>query len=310
MNIVLVEPLGIDDKLINEFKDKLEKLGHNFTYYDSKPLNEIDLINKIKNQEIIMIANYPLTINVLKTNPNIKYIAVAFTGLDHIPLKYCQENNIKVTNCSGYSKTSVSEQVIGMTLSLLRYLHLNNNITKKGNTSSFYGPGGEIKDKTIGIIGLGNIGLETARLFDAFGGNVIYYSRTKKDVKYKYVDLEYLLKNSDIISMHIPSNENTYHFLNKDKLDLIKNNALLINTARGKVIDNDYLAYLLNNNKIKGAAIDVFDYEPPLKNDYPLLNAKNILLTPHTAFLTKEALIRRANIEFNNVFNYIKIEKE
>lgn len=306
MNIVLVEPLGITNEMLLEFKNRINDLGHKFTYYNSKPKDQNELKERIIDQDIIMIANYPLSLDVLKSNTKIKYIAVAFTGLDHIPLNYCLKNGIKVSNCSGYSTTSVSEQVIGMTISLYRYIHLNNEITLQGQTSQIYGAGEEIKDKTVGIIGLGEIGLQTAKLFEAFGANVIYYSRTKKDVKYKYVELDYLLKNSNIISLHIPSNEDTYHFLDKDKLDLVNNNCIIINTARGKVIDNEYLAYLLNEGKIKGAAIDVFDYEPPLNNDYPLLHSKNTLLTPHTAFLTKEALIRRANIEFSNVIQYLK----
>ena len=305
MNIVLIDPLGINSNLLNEFKDKLVNLNHNFTYYDNKPLNEQDLINRIKDQDIIMVTNTPISKDVLITNNKIKYIAVAFTGLDHIPLDYCKENNILVTNCSGYSTIPTSEQAIGMTLALLRKIHLNHYTTLNSKDNSFLGAGEEIYGKTVGIIGLGKIGLRTAKLFEAFGANVIYYSRTKKDVNYPYYELDDLLKNSDIISLHIPYNNSTHHLLNKEKLDLLKKDAVLINTARGKIIDNEYLAKLLNEDKIKGAAIDVFDYEPPLKNDYPLINAKNILLTPHTAFLTKEALIRRAEIEFNNILYYL-----
>lgn len=305
MNIVLIEPLGINNEILKKFKDKLHKLGHSFTNYDNKPQTEQELINRIKDQDIIMLANTPISKEVLITNKNIKYIAVAFTGLDHIPLDYCKENNILVTNCSGYSTISTSEQAIGMTLALFRKIHLNHYATLESKDNSFLGAGEEIYGKTVGIIGLGKIGLRTAKLFEAFGGNVIYYSRTKKDVNYPYYELDDLLKNSDIISLHVPYNKNTHHLLNKEKLDLIKENAVLINTARGRIIDNEYLAKLLNEERIKGAAIDVFDYEPPLKNDYPLINAKNILLTPHTAFLTKEALIRRAEIEFNNVLNYL-----
>lgn len=305
MNIVLIEPLGINNDLLIDFKNKLKKLGHNFTNYDNKPQTEQELINRIKDQDIIMLANTPISKEVLITNKTIKYIAVAFTGLDHLPLDYCKENNILVTNCSGYSTISTSEQAIGMTLALLRKIHLNHYATLESKDNLFLGAGEEIYGKTVGIIGLGKIGLRTAKLFEAFGANVIYYSRTKKDVNYPYYELDDLLKNSDIISLHVPYNKNTHHLLNKEKLDLIKENAVLINTARGKIIDNEYLAKLLNEERIKGAAIDVFDYEPPLKNDYPLINAKNILLTPHTAFLTKEALIRRAEIEFNNVLNYL-----
>ena len=305
MNIVLIEPLGINEDLLNNFKKKLSELGHNFTTYHDKPMSDLEKIERIKNQDIIMIANTPLSIDVLQTNKNIKYIAVAFTGLDHIPLEYCEENNIIVTNCSGYSTISVSEQAIGMTISLLRMIHNNNQLTKEGYTSALLGPGEEISGKTVGIIGLGKIGLKTANLFKAFGANVIYYSRTKKDVDFEYYSLDDLLKNSDIISIHIPSNNETINLLDKNKLNLLKKNSIFINTARGNIVDNNYLAQLLNNDKIKGAAIDVFDYEPPLKKDYPLLNAKNILLTPHTAYLTKEALIRRANIEFDNVLKYL-----
>ena len=305
MNIVLIEPLGIKEENILKFKNLVEALNHTFTYYNTKPKDEDDLINRIKDQNIVITANYPISERAIKEAKNLEYLNVAFIGLDHVPLKYIKENNINLTNASGYSTISVSEQVIGMTLALYRKLHLNDFITKSNKDSSILGPGEEINNKTIGIIGLGNIGLKTAKLFEAFNGEVIYYSRTKKDVKYKYVELDYLLKNSDIISIHIPSNEDTYHFLNKEKLDLIKKDAILINTARGKVIDNDYLAKLLNEDKIKGAAIDVFDYEPPLKDDYALIYAKNVLLTPHTAFLTKEALERRAEIVFNNILDYL-----
>ena len=305
MNIALIEPLGIKEENISKFKNLVESLNHTFTYYNTKPHNEDDLINRIKDQNIVIVANYPISEKAIKEAKNLEYLNVAFTGLDHIPLNYIKENNIYLTNAKGYSNISVSEQVIGMTLALYRKLHLNDFITKSNKDSSIYGPGEEINGKTIGIIGLGEIGIKTAKLFEALGAEVIYYSRTKKDVKYKYVELDELLKTSDIISLHIPSNEETYHFLNKEKLDLIKKDAILINTARGKVIDNDYLAKLLNEDKIKGAAIDVFDYEPPLKDDYALIHAKNVLLTPHTAFLTKEALERRAEIVFNNILDYL-----
>ncbi len=306
MNIVLIEPLGIEEKLLIEFKEKLNLLNHSFTYYNNKPKNKEDLINRIKDQDIVMLANYILDIDVLKTNKNIKYIAVAFQGLDHIPLDYCKENNIQVSNCSGYSTNAVSEQTIGLTLTLLRNLNESTNLTKKGKTSALFMNNSEINNKIVGIIGLGQIGLKTANLFKAFGAKVIYYSKTKKNVEFEYYELNELLKTSDIISLHIPLNNETMNFLNKDKLNLIKKDAILINTARGKVVDNNYLAYLLNNNLIRGAAIDVYDYEPPLKCDYPLLHAKNIILTPHTAYLTKEALLKRVNIEFNNVLNYLK----
>jgi D-3-phosphoglycerate dehydrogenase len=120
-----------------------------------------------------------------------------------------------------------------------------------------------------------------------------------------YVDLDTLLKESDIISLHTPNNAETKNLINQDKIDKMKKTALFINCARGPIVDNQALADALNAGKIAGAAIDVYDMEPPIPEDYPLLHAKNTLLTPHVAFLTKEAMIRRAKIEFDNVISYV-----
>ena len=119
-----------------------------------------------------------------------------------------------------------------------------------------------------------------------------------------YVDLDTLLKESDVISLHIPYNNETKNFLGKEELDKMKENAILINCARGPVVDNDYLAKLLNEDKIR-AGIDVFDMEPPLPEDYPLRNAKNVVLTNHVGFYTKEAMANRAEIVFNNIYEYL-----
>ena len=163
---------------------------------------------------------------------NLEYLNVAFTGLDHIPLNYIKENNIYLTNAKGYSNISVSEQVIGMTLALYRKLHLNDFITKSNKDSSILGPGEEINNKIVGIIGLGEIGIKTAKLFEAFGAEIIYYSRTKKDVKYKYVELDELLKTSDIVAIHAPFNEKTNGLIDYEALKLMKETAILIKTKK------------------------------------------------------------------------------
>lgn len=119
-----------------------------------------------------------------------------------------------------------------------------------------------------------------------------------------YVDLDTLLKESDVVSLHIPNNNETKGFLGKDELDKMKDNAILINCARGPVVDNDYLAKLLNEDKLR-AGIDVFDMEPPLPKDYSLRNAKNVILTNHVAFYTKEAMENRAKIVFDNIYKYL-----
>lgn len=172
--------------------------------------------------------------------------------------------------------------------------------------------GQEIHGKTVGIIGTGTIGIHTAKLFKAFGAKVLGYNRSEKqeakDAGVEYVSLDTLIKESDIISIHLPLTEDTKHTIGEKELDNMKESAIIINVARGPIIDNKALANALNEGKIAGAGIDVFDMEPPIPNDYPLLHAKNALLTPHVGYLTDEAMVLRAQIAFDNVMAYINGE--
>ncbi len=285
MKISLIDPLEVKESYIEEQKEKLEKLA-----------------------DIAIITNKPVSRKVIE-NTKLELIDVAFTGVDHVDLDACKENNIKVLNASGYSDDSVAELVIGLTIGVLRKFNQNRgNIFDKENN---YLLGSLIKGKTFGVIGTGNIGKKLIELLQVFGCKIIAYSRTEKeDIKalgVEYVDLETLLKESDIVSLHIPNNKETKHFLGKAELDLMKEGAVLINCARGAVVDNDYLAKLLNEDKLR-AGIDVFDMEPPLPEDYPLRNAKNVILTNHVAFYTEEAMQIRADIVFDNLYSYLKGE--
>ena len=281
-------------------------MGHNFTYYKTKTTDINELIKRSKDQDIVMIANNPYPREVIEQTNNLKLIAVAFAGIDHVDLKACKERNIEVLNCPNYSNVAVSELVIGLTLNLFRKINQADSATKNSQTNSLL-IGEELNNKTIGIIGLGKIGNKTANLFSAFGCKVLACQRKPiNNPNVTQVTLDELLSQSDIISLHIPYNEETYHFIDEDKINMMKKDAILINCARGPVVDNIALAKALNEERIKGAGIDVFDYEPPLNADYPLLNAKNTILTPHLAYFTKEAMIKRANIEFNNVIEYLK----
>lgn len=281
-------------------------MGHNFTYYNAKTTDINELIKRSKDQDIVMIANNPYPKEVILQANKLKLIAVAFAGIDHVDLKACKERNIQVLNCPNYSNVAVSELVIGLTLNLLRKINQADSATRNSQTNSLL-IGEELNSKTIGIIGLGKIGNKTANLFNAFGCKVLAYQRKPiNNPNVTQVTLDELLSQSDIISLHIPYNEETYHFIDEDKINMMKKDAILINCARGPVVDNVALVKALNEERIKGAGIDVFDYEPPLNADYPLLNAKNTILTPHLAYFTKEAMIKRANIEFNNVIECLK----
>ncbi|MPN05242.1 Hydroxypyruvate reductase [bioreactor metagenome] len=166
--------------------------------------------------------------------------------------------------------------------------------------------GFELEGKTFGVIGLGAIGTRVAKIAQAFGCNVIAYSRSFKRIDgVMFTELDTLLETSDIVSLHVPLNDKTRCLINKEKLALMKPNAILINTARGPVIDSDALAEALREGRIAGAGVDVFEIEPPLNPAHPLLNASNVIATPHIAFATKEALVKRAVIVFDNVAKWL-----
>ena len=306
MKISLIDPLEVDRQIIENHKEKIESLGHEFEYFEESAGSDEEKIERLKDTDIAIITNKPLTSQVIN-NTKLDLIDVAFTGVDHVDLDACKEKGIKVLNASGYSDDSVAELVIGLTISVLR--KFNENRSNIFNGENNYLLGELIKGKTFGVIGTGNIGSKLIDLLSVFGCKIIAYSRTEKEeIKAKgveYVDLTTLLKESDIVSLHIPNNNETKGFLGEEDLNLMKEGAVLINCARGAVVDNDYLAKLLNENKLR-AGIDVFDMEPPLPEDYPLRNAKNVILTNHVAFYTKEAMEIRADIVFDNLYQYLE----
>lgn len=306
MKISLVNSLEVDKKIVDEHKEKLEAMGHEFIVYNDNAKNDDELANRLEDTDIAIITNKPLSANVIDKAKNLEMIDIAFTGVDHIDLDAVKENGITLLNASGYSDDSVAELVIGLTIAVMRKFNENRENIFDGQNNNLMGE--TIGGKKFGIIGTGNIGIKLIKILQAFDCEILAYSRTEKDevkdLGVKYVELDTLLEQSDIISLHIPNNKETKHFLGKEELDKIKENSILINCARGPVVDNDYLAKLLNEDKIR-AGIDVFDIEPPLQSDYPLRNAKNVVLTNHVGFYTKEAMVNRAEIVFNNLYEYL-----
>ena len=305
MKISLIDPLLVDDKIIQSHKEKIEKLGHEFQYFKDSAKDDDEIIERLKDSDVAIITNNKFSKKVID-NTNLKLIDVAFTGYNHVDMDACKENDIIVENASGYSDDSVAELVIGLAISIMRKFDQNNkNIFED---ESFNLLGQIIKGKTVGIIGTGKIGTRVIELFKAFGANILAFNRSEKDevknLGAKYVGLKELLKNSDIVSIHLPQNDETIGFIGKDELDLMKDKAILINCARGPIVDNKYLAKLLNEDKLR-AGIDVFDMEPPLEKDYPLRNAKNVLLTNHVGYLTEEAMKIRCEIVFDNLYKFL-----
>ena len=308
MNIVCVESLGIGRERFESLKAHYASMGHTFTYYMDRNEDEATLADRMREADVAVISNIKLPASVLSQCTKLRYLSVAFTGLDHIDLAYCREHGITVQNAAGYSTTAVSELAVGMMLDLLRNIvTLNEMIRQGGSRGTFLGR--ELRGKTVGIVGTGAIGTATARLLLAFGAKVIAWSRTERpEVKalgVEYVSLEALLQQSDIVSLHVPLCDATRGLIGEKELALMKPTALLVNTARGPVCDIAAVGRALVESRIAGAAFDVFEKEPPLPVDHLLLSTNRCLVTPHVAFATEESFAARADIVFGHVDQWL-----
>lgn len=302
MKIVFLEPLGLSiDRIENECKT-LKASGHEVVVYpDRCPEKNIE---RAADADIVIESNMPLRKDFFEACPKLKMLSIAFTGLDHIDLAECERRGILVKNAAGYSTEAVAEEAICMMIGLYRHIIENDAITR--NCSGLpLSPGKEISNKTVGVIGLGAIGQRTAKLAQAFGCKVIAWNRTPKEIEgVTIVDKETLFKESDIITLHISLNDDTRNFITAKEIALMKQTSIIVNAARGPIINSQDLATALKDGKIAGAALDVYDNEPPLDKNNPLLSAPNTMLLPHIGFATKEAFELRLGIVVRNVENF------
>ena len=306
MNIVLLESLGVPEEVLNACAKPLVDAGHTFKAYpkDADPKVQIE---RAKDADVIMIANMPLSGEVISACPNLKYIDVAFTGVDHVDLDAARAKGVKVSNAAGYSNEAVAELTLCMMLALLRNVPQVEARCRAGQTKDGL-VGVELMGKTVGIVGVGAIGTRTAELCHAFGCKLLGNKRHVRGDEPDYIEfvsLEELLSRSDIVSLHCPLNEDSRGMINKDTIAKMKPGALLINAARGPVVDSQALADALNNGDLGGAGIDVFETEPPLNLDHPLLHSKNTIVTPHVAFASAESMETRCKIVFDNIAQWM-----
>ncbi|ADQ13529.1 2-hydroxyacid dehydrogenase [Halanaerobium hydrogeniformans] len=308
MKIVMIEPINISMMKLEEYKQRFEVEGHQLIAYSNRAKNDKEMIKRAEDADILIIANQSLSADVINSCKNLKMISVAFTGYDHIAIDACQKNNIVVSNSSGYANQAVAELVFGLVIDLMRNIKESDQAVRASKTRKGL-IGNELAGKKFGIIGFGSIGQKTARIAKAFDCNILVDNHKKhkagEELEVEYLQLDQLMQESDIVSLHVPLKESTKNLIDVEKIALMKKNAILINTARGPVVNSKDLAEALNNEKIAGAGIDVFEMEPPIPEDHPLLNAKNTILTPHTAFATDEAFLKRADIVFNNIEKWL-----
>src|SRR5690554_323672 len=313
MKVVILESLRISDDEFNRLTKPLTDNGHELVIYTDGKSDDETLKARIKDAEILVIANMPLSGEVIDAAEKLQYISVAFTGYNHIDLDKCKEKGIKVSNAAGYSTHSVAEITFGLIISLLRNIVPLEAVVRNGGTKDGYRQI-DLNGKTLGVIGTGSIGSAVAEIGLAFGCKVIAYNRSEKSALIskgvEYMSLDEVLKASDIVTLHTPLTDETKHLIDKEKLALMKPSSFIINTAVGPIIDNDALAEALHNGIIAGAGLDRVDMEPPVPADYPILDAPNVVLLPHIGFATEEAMVRRAVITFENIVKWEKGEQE
>jgi len=294
---------------------KLEEFG-TVEYYETTSPEEV--VSRIKDANIILTNKVVLNSENLVHAKNLELICETATGFNNIDIKYAKENKIAVTNVAGYSTNTVAQHTFATVLNLYDKLSYYDDFVKSGKyaasglftdlTKPFY----ELEGKTWGIVGFGAIGKRVAKIADAFGVNVVYYSTSgqNNNSEYKRVEFEELLKICDIISIHAPLTEKTNGLMNYEAISKMKKNAILVNMGRGPIVVEGDLARAIEEELIAGAALDVFEVEP-MKADNPLLNIKNkenLVLTPHIAWASVEARERLFEEVIENIKAFYKGE--
>ena len=253
----------------------------------------------IKDADIIIFNKTKMNEELLKDAPNVKLLAITATGFDNIDLEYCKSRGIAAANVKAYSTPAVAQHTFAMALFVLEKISYYDEYVKSGKYSSQSGfcnfdeKYNELSGKTWGIIGMGNIGRSVAKIAEAFGCKVIFYSASGNSTctDYERVDLDTLLKESDVLSIHCPLSDRTRNLINRDTLKLMKKSAILTNVARGPVVNDADLAEALNNGTIAGAGLDVLGVEP-MEKDNPLgliKDSRKLLITPHMAWASVES---------------------
>ena len=309
-------------------KEKLK--GHKLYFFDDV-LNENN-VNKAKDLDIISIFIYSkINKKILDKLKKLKLISTRSTGFDHIDLKECKKRKIIVSNVPQYGENTVAEHTFALILNLTRKIHKAWERTRRLDFSQTGLRGVDLRGKTLGVVGSGSIGEHVIRMANGFEMKVIAFDVFKnkklaKKLNFKYVGFDYLLKNSDIITLHCPYNKHTHHLINKKNINIIKKGALLINTARGALVETDALVNALDKGILGGAGLDVLEEECYIKEDHQVMSKNfpkkcdmktiienhilakkdNVIVTPHNAFNSIEALQRILDTTLENIKGCLK----
>lgn len=322
MRIAFFEATEKDKEYISE---KMQ--GHEISFF-TEPLTEKNA-DALAGYETISIFIYSVVNReVLEKMPSVKCIATRSTGFDHIDTALCHEKNIAVLNVPFYGENTVAEHTFALILALSRNVHKSYARGLKNDFSTGGLMGFDIKGKTLGVIGTGRIGLHVIRIAKGFGMHVLAYDTNQNTflaevLHFNYAPFSEVLSHSDIITLHTPYNEQTHHLINQKNIGLLKKGSLLINTARGGIIENEALIYGLDQGILAGAGLDVLEGEQLIKEESEclrtdcnpsetkqkdqnkeLLSRDNVVFTPHIAFYSEEALERILDTTIENLLSY------
>lgn len=308
MKIVFLDTqtLGSDINL-----DKFNSLGEIHLYPTT---NESQILQRVKDADVVVTNKVVISKETMKQS-KIKLICISATGMNNVDLEYANEANIEVKNVADYSSASVAQVTISLALDFIQNLEYYKNYTRTNQWQKsdvfthIEKPFFELENKKWGIIGLGNIGRKVAKIAEAFGCEIYYYSTSGKNsnTNYNQVDLDTLLKTCDVISIHSPLNDKTKNLLNKTNLNTLKENAILINLGRGGIINEKDLSEILDSKKKLYAGLDVVEVEP-IEESNPLLKIKNkekLILTPHIGWASIEARNRLMDKVFDNIKEFV-----
>ena len=292
----------------------LQELG-DLTVYDITPPELV--IPRIGDAEIVVVDKTPITEEILKACPTIRFIAVLATGYNIVDVQAARRLGIPVANVPGYAGPIVAQATIALLLEVFSKVGIHDISVHQGDwTRTPYfcytcGPILEVSGKTLGIIGLGDIGTRVARIASAMGMKILAHTRTERPVDlpdFRYGTLEEVLSESDVVSLHVPLFPETERLIRKETLQLMKKDAVLINTSRGGLLDEQAVADALNRGEIAAAALDVLAVEP-MDPDCPLRTAKNCIITPHIAWASDDAIRKIKKVTHQNVQAFLNGEE-
>lgn len=305
--------------------------GHQLSFHDER-LDDTKLPASSDKEILSVFVDSEVTKEILDRFPQVKCIATRSTGFDHIDIETCKERDIAVLNVPSYGENTVAEYVFALILALSRKIYIAyEQVREEGDFSYDALQGFDLMGRTMGVVGTGRIGKHVVRIANGFGMRVLAYDvapdgKFAKKNNVRYVNLEELLRESDIVSLHVPYMKETHHLMNKERMALMKKGSYLINTSRGSVVDTQALVMALKGGQLAGAGLDVFEEEEAVKDEvsflldkkatehdlrnvianHILIDIPNVIITPHTAFNTQEALQRILDTTVANINSYLK----